>query len=109
MRLDDADRLVLPTLPPWKKQATSIITSWLRGKKAVVAEAELHQCFWALIAGLPPSLLVHIYTDGSKTDECVGASVWSCECALRFRLPIHTSVFSAEIFAIDKAIDYALN
>ena len=81
VRLDDADRLVLPTLPPWKKQQTTVNTTWIRGKKAVVAEAELHQHFRALIAGLPPSL--HIYTDGSKTDECVGASVWSCECALK--------------------------
>ena len=37
----------------------------------------------------------------------MGASVWSCKCALRFRLPTHTSIFSAEIFGIDKAI--ALN
>ncbi|WP_423781902.1 reverse transcriptase-like protein, partial [Escherichia coli] len=37
----------------------------------------------------------------------MGASVWSSECALSFRLPIHTSVFSAELFALDKAIDYA--
>ena len=42
VRLDDADRLVLPTLPPWKKQETSINTTWIRGTKAVVAEEELH-------------------------------------------------------------------
>ena len=107
MRLDDADLLVLPTLPPWKRPATTFNINWLQGKKAVVTEVELQHHFRALVAGLPPSL--HLYTDGSKTGECVGASVWSCECALRFRLPTHTSVFSAEIFAIDKAIDYALN
>ena len=73
MRLDDADRLVLPTLPPWKKRAPSIITSWIRRKKAVVAEAEHHQRFRALVAGLPPSL--HICTDGSKTDD-----VWVQVC-----------------------------
>ena len=70
MRLDEADRLVLPTLPPWKKQAASFLTSWLREKKAVVAEAELHQHFRALIAGLPPSL--HIYTPRRM-------NVW-CKC-----------------------------
>ena len=51
----------------------------------------------------------HLYTDGSKKDECVGAGVWSSECNLRFRLPNHTSVFIAELFAIDKAIDFALS
>ena len=38
VRLDNADRLVLPTLPPWKKPRPSINTSWIRGKKAVVDE-----------------------------------------------------------------------
>ena len=36
-------------------------------------------------------------------------NVWVRECALRLRLPSHTSVFSSELFVIDKAIDYALN
>ena len=47
VRLDEADRLVLPTLHPWKKPRPSICTSRIRGKKAVVAEAELHQHFRA--------------------------------------------------------------
>ena len=72
-----------------------------------MTEVEIHHHFRAVLGGLPPSL--HLYTDGSKTGECVGASVWSRECSLRFRLPSHTSVFSSELFAIDKAIDYALN
>ena len=58
----------------------------------------------------PPSILKYsIYTDGSNTDECMGASVRSCECALRFCLLTHTSVFSAEFFPTDKAIGYALD
>ena len=72
-----------------------------------MSEVEICHHFWALVASLPPSL--HLYTDGPKSSECVGASVWSHECALGFQLPSHTSVFSSELFAIDKAIDYALN
>ena len=68
---------------------------------------EICHHFRALVASLPPSL--HLYTNGSISSECVGASVWSRECALRFRLPSHTSVFSSELFAIDKAINYALS
>ena len=104
--LDDVDQLVLPTLAPWESPSTTITINWLPRHKDTITEAELHQHFRALVAGLPPSL--HLYTDGSKTDECVGASVWSSECALSFRLPAHTSVFSSELFAIDKAIYYAL-
>ena len=69
VELDDADRLVLPTLLPWKEPQTSINTTWIRWKKAVVAEAELHQHFRALIPGLPPSL--HIYTDGSSRNRYI--------------------------------------
>lgn len=39
----------------------------------------------------------------------MGVGVWSNECELRFRLPNHTSIFIAELFAIDKAIDFALS
>ena len=85
----------------------TITTNWLPRKKAACTEAELQQQFRALTADLLPSL--HLYTYGSKTDECVGAIVWSNECALSFRLPSQTSVFSSELFAIDKAIDFALS
>ena len=88
LTLDEVDRLVLPTLAPWEPPSTTIITNWLPRRKTAVTEAELHQHFRALVAGLPPSL--HLYTDGSKTDECVGASVWSCECALSFGFFIRT-------------------
>ncbi len=96
--LDMVDQLVLPTLAPWEPPSTSFHLNRLPRLKAALTEVELHQHFRALVAGLPASL--HIYTDGSKTDECVGASVWSGECALSFQLPSHTSVFSAELFAV---------
>lgn len=41
-----------------------------------------------------------MYTDGFKSNECVGASVWSTECEVRY--------FTTKPFAIDKAINYAL-
>ena len=52
MRLDGVDRLVLPTLPPWKRPTTTFNINWLTGKKAAVTEAELQQHFRALVAGL---------------------------------------------------------
>ena len=106
IQLDDADHLVMPILPSWKRPTVAIINSWLERKKAV-AGAELQQRFRSPIASLPP--FSHLYVNGIKTDKRMGASVWSCECVLRFRLPIHTSVFSAEIFALDRAIDCVLN
>ncbi len=75
--------------------------------KPMTPEAEVHQHFRALLASHQNSH--HLYTVGSKTGDCVGASVWSNECALRYRLPNHTSVFTSELFAVDRAIDYAIN
>ena len=95
-----------PTKAPWEPNATTN-TKWLPKHKSAMTEVELHYHFRALVASFPPSL--HFYTDGSQSSEWVGASVWSRECALRFRLPSHTSVFSSELFAMDKAIDYTLN
>ncbi|MPC97495.1 hypothetical protein E2C01_092813 [Portunus trituberculatus] len=56
VRLDNADLLLLPTLPPWKQSTTTFKYNWLPGKKAVVDEVEFYQQFRALVADLPPSL-----------------------------------------------------
>lgn len=92
--------------PLWKGSKINIKTSWLPAKKAHTSESEVHQLFRQVI--IDHLSYVHLYTDGFKTDECVGASVWSMECALRYRLPNHTSVFCAELFGVDRAIDYVI-
>lgn len=62
------------------------------------------------IPGTQPSvsrLHSHIYTDGSKTDDCVGAGIWLPLVQTNFRLPMHTSVYNAEVFAILWALQHA--
>lgn len=39
----------------------------------------------------------------------MGAGVWSTECQLRFRLPKHSLIFLAELFATDKASNIAVS
>ncbi len=104
---DTIDTLVIINIAPWATPPFDIIDSWLPAAKSQVPEVEVHQRFREII--VKHLQYFHLYTDGSKTDECVGASVWSTECQLRFRLPNHTSIFLAELFAIDKAIDFALS
>lgn len=48
----------------------------------------------------------HIYTDGSKTQQGVGCSVHSNDINIALCLPPHLSIFSAEAFAIIKALEY---
>ena len=101
--LGDSDKLVTLNIAPWETPNIKIKHDLLPRPKSMTPEAEVHQHFRALLASHPNSH--HVYTDGSKVNDCVGASVWSSECALRYRLPNHMSVFSSEHFAIDKAID----
>ena len=107
MDLSDVDTLVRERIAPWLRPRFVHYDRWLRGPKATVPEREVHQRFREILVGHLDHF--HIYTDGSKTDECVGASVWSRECVLQYRLPNHTSVFMSELFAIDKAIDFAMS
>ncbi|KAK3886447.1 hypothetical protein Pcinc_009398 [Petrolisthes cinctipes] len=105
--LGDCDKFITTKIPPWETPNFGVNTSWLPSSKEKAPELEIHHLFGGIVRSHLGSL--HVYTDGSKSDESVGASVWSSECELRYRLLIHTSVFTAELFAIDKAIDYALN
>lgn len=58
--------------------------------------------FWN--GGEPPSGEIYAYTDGSKTEERVGAGVFSENLGLAecYRMPSYCTVFQAEILAILK-------
>ena len=105
--LSDVDTLVKEQIAPWQSPKFKVVTKWLPFAKATVPEEEARQRFREILNNHIDCF--HLYTDGSKKDECVGAGVWSNECNLRFRLPNHTSIFIAELFAIDKAIDFAMS
>ncbi|XP_053692571.1 uncharacterized protein LOC128741021 [Sabethes cyaneus] len=47
----------------------------------------------------------HIYTDGSKTSDGVGCGIFSQDANIVICLPSHLSIFSAEAFAIIKALE----
>ena len=103
--LSDVDTLVKQKIAPWLRPDFVLVDHWLPGPKATVPEAEVRQRFREILVRHLDHF--HLYTDGSKANECVGSSVWSRECILQYKLPNHTSVFIAELFAIDKAIDFA--
>ena len=74
VRLDDADRFVLPTLSPMEEMSSI--------HHHIMDKGEEGYCYRGgappTLPGphrWPPSIPTHIYTDGSKTDECVGASM----------------------------------
>ena len=48
----------------------------------------------------------HLYTDGSKVNEKASAAVYSPMGKIAFRMPNNSSIFTAEIAAIYKALEY---
>lgn len=51
----------------------------------------------------------HIYTDGSKTSHGTGCGIFSDNFEASINLPNNLSIFSAETFAINKALDILPN
>lgn len=107
MDFGDCDKLITSRFAHWETPNYIVDISWLPSIKEKAPQAEIHLLFQEIVRSHLGSH--HVYTDGSKSDECVSSNVWSTECEYRYRLPTHTSVFTAELFAIDKDIDYAIN
>ena len=100
----DVDQLIQPQAPPWETLHYRIITTWLpQGKKT--PEEEARQRFRYLQDAMRGSH--HIYTDGSKSETHVATWVWAHNNSAQYRLPEHVSVFTAELFAMLKALDMA--
>ena len=100
----DIDHLIAKNIPPWETLRSKIVTTWLpAGKKT--PEEEARSRFYYFRQALQDCL--HLYTDGSKSETHVGAGVWSPTMTGQYRLPNHVSVFTAELFAILKALEMA--
>ncbi|KAK4315563.1 hypothetical protein Pmani_013254 [Petrolisthes manimaculis] len=57
----------------WEYGPTNIITDWLPTAKSQSPEVEVRQLFRKILTRNIASF--HLYTDGSKTDECVGGNL----------------------------------
>ena len=90
----------LPTLRiyPWLIRPLSI-SFLLDGKKTSFSSVEVQQTFLTYLAEHPRSHF--IFTDGSKSNNLTGIGIFSRGLFhIKKRLPDHTSIFTAETFAI---------
>ncbi|KAK4324253.1 hypothetical protein Pmani_005093 [Petrolisthes manimaculis] len=71
--LGDCDKFITCMIPPWETPNFGVNTSWLPSSKEKAPELEIHHLFGGIVRSHLGSH--HVYTDGSKSDECVGASV----------------------------------
>ena len=93
-------------IPPWTQPEFNINMDVHTGPKSQLPVEELYRRSLRAIASFPNS--VHIYTDGSVKGEKSGCSIFSSHYSECHRLPNHTSIFSAEAYAILRALSYGL-
>ncbi|KAK4317333.1 hypothetical protein Pmani_011597 [Petrolisthes manimaculis] len=71
--LGDCNKFITSKIPPWETPNFGVNTSWLPSSKEKAPELEIHHLFGGIVRSHLGSH--HVYTDGSKSDEYVGATV----------------------------------
>ena len=90
---------------PWMQKTPYVSFEILEQKKNVSDNPALLKSVFNSIIGNSSSARF-IYTDGSKTDEGVSAAVAAGEVEIAVRLPNHSTIFTAEAFAILTALKF---
>ena len=90
--------------PPWELVTPSIDTSLSSVKRDTVLPSEFRAKALELIASYINHH--HVYTDGSKSDTGVGCAFVCGSVTRTLGLPAEATVFSAELVAIKKALNF---
>lgn len=92
-------------IPPWSQLPTEFIDNMTNMRREKTSPHEYRKKFTD-IANMYQNH-TFIYTDGSKMDNNVGCAFVLDEQTFKFHLPSECSIFTAELYAILKAIEYA--
>ena len=90
-------------VPPWTIQNPTVILDLSKNKKSETSNLEFQSLANEKISNF--DTYKHVFTDGSKENEKVAAACVTDDTTVQFRLPDNASIFSAEIKAIDLALD----
>ena len=90
--------------PPWKTPTPNILFDLSQYKKADTTPEIFKSKFIEITSKFPHHK--HIYTDGSKEEEKVGCAAITRQHSSSARLPDHSSIFTAELFAIKLALEH---
>ena len=94
----------VPDVPPWTLQQPKVLFDLHNSKKSTT-DPQIFQIGFNEILSKYDSH-ARIFTDGSKENEKVAAAFVTAGCTSKCRLPDNASIFSAEIKAIDLALDF---
>ena len=89
----------IPETPPWRHLIQ--ICPFIGTMKANRLTEEVRATFLSHLAEHPTN---HIYTDGSKINQCVGFASVTSDHTKSGELPSEASVFTAELYAIRAAV-----
>ena len=91
-------------IPPWTIKQPEVLFTLTTDKKETTDSSIFRAKFQEFSSQYPD--FQHIYTDGSKDGSNVASACVSRTHTLKCRLPDNASIFTAEIQAINMALDY---
>ena len=94
----------VPPIPPWTIKRPNVLFHLTDDKKSETNSPEFQSKFAELKSQYPDHIA--IFTDGSKDGVKVGSASVSHFHTYKMRLPDNSSIFSAEVQAIDLALRF---
>ena len=105
VNMDSIEQYKIPDTPPWTLKSANYLFDLTNDKKSdtdgITFQTKYNEIKEKYATHRP------IYTDGSKDGDTVGAAAVSNTNVMKCRLPDKSSVFSAEVKAIDLALNIA--
>ena len=99
LTFDSIKQHSVPEIPPWTIKTPNVLFDLCNDRKLDTSSVEFQSNFSELKSQYPEHIA--IYTDGSKDGDTVGCASVSHLHDYRMRLPNKSSIFSAEVRAID--------
>jgi ribonuclease HI len=104
LNLDTIKDHAVPDIPPWTVKQPDVLFRLHNDNKSDTSQLEFQSNFSELKSQYPDHIA--IYTDGSKEGARVGCASVSHLHTSKLRLPDNSSIFSAEVKAIDLAFRF---
>ena len=102
--LDNIAEFKVPDVPPWTFSQPRVLFSLHNDKKSQTDPLVFRTKYHELLSNFPG--YETIFTDGSKDGDTAGSACVTPSDTYKCRLPDNASIFSAEIKAIDLALDH---
>ena len=102
--LDNIAEFKVPDAPPWTFSQPCVLFSLHNDKKSQTDPLVFRTKYHELLSNFPRYEI--IFTDGSKDGDTAGSACVTPFDTYKYRLPDNAFIFSAEIKAVDLALDH---